>query len=217
MDKSDWHAWHEAYDVPGSHLARRLEVVQEQVGRALEACPPGPLRAISVCAGQGRDLLGVLTVHPRRDDVTARLVELDPDNAEIAVAAATSAGLSGVEVVLGDAALTAFYADLVPVDLVLLCGVFGNIVDGDIERTVAFCPQLCRTGATVIWTRHRKPPDLVPQICAWFERYGFEQQWVSDPDESFGVVVHRFAGEPQPLARSRMFTFVGWAGLPPSG
>jgi hypothetical protein len=32
---------------------------------------------ISLCAGQGRDLLGVLADHPRREDVRARLVELD--------------------------------------------------------------------------------------------------------------------------------------------
>ncbi|GHD35622.1 hypothetical protein GCM10010335_31060 [Streptomyces galbus] len=30
-----------------------------------------------MCAGQGRDLIGVLAGHPRRDDVRARLVELD--------------------------------------------------------------------------------------------------------------------------------------------
>jgi hypothetical protein len=31
-----------------------------------------------MCAGQGHDVLGALPDHPRRGDVTARLVELDP-------------------------------------------------------------------------------------------------------------------------------------------
>jgi len=70
----DWHDWHDVYDRPDSPLARRLMAVQTQVTVALDSAPPGPLRAISLCAGQGRDLLEVLAGHPRRDDVQARLV-----------------------------------------------------------------------------------------------------------------------------------------------
>ena len=74
----DWHAWHDAYDDPGSSLAQRLRVVQARIAATLDAAPPGPLRALSMCAGQGRDLIPVLASHPRGRDVTARLVELDP-------------------------------------------------------------------------------------------------------------------------------------------
>jgi len=74
----DWRAWHDAYDDPGSSLAQRLGVVQTRIAAALDAAPPGPLRAVSMCAGQGRDLIPVLASHPRGRDVTARLVELDP-------------------------------------------------------------------------------------------------------------------------------------------
>jgi hypothetical protein len=209
----DWSEWHDDYDLPDSDLARRLQVVREQIRQALDACPPGPLRAVSVCAGQGRDLLDVLPEHRRRNDVTARLVELDARNAASAQRAAATAGLRKVEVVVGDAALTGSYRGMVPADLVLMCGVFGNITDEDIERTVGYCAQLCAHGATLVWTRHRKAPDLVPQICAWLEARDFERQWLSDPGAGFGVGVHRFAGEPEPLDLSpgaRMFTFVGY-------
>jgi hypothetical protein len=206
----DWHGWHDDYDRPDSQLARRLKVVQERIGAALDGRPPGPLRVVSLCAGQGRDLLEVLAEHPRRDDVRACLVEWDARNAAIAEASALAAGLSEVEVVTGDAASTDHYRGLVPADLVLVCGVFGNITDEDIERTVGFCAQLCRTGGTVVWTRHRRAPDRVPVICAWFEERGFDRVWLSEPDEGFGVGVHRFSGEPQPLVTgARMFTFVG--------
>ena len=42
------------------------------------------------------------------------------------------------EVVTADAALTDAYAGLVPADIVLACGVFGNITDEDVDRTVAY-------------------------------------------------------------------------------
>jgi hypothetical protein len=207
----DWLEWHARYDVPESPLSRRLRVVQREIGVALTVHPPGPVKVISVCAGQGRDLLGVLTGHPRGADVHARLVERDRRNAEVAAAAAAAAGLDQVETVVGDAALTDHYRDMVPAGLVLLCGVFGNITDEDIERTVATCPQLCQTGATVVWTRRRGGSDRVPLICDWFEQHGFERQWLSVSDAGFGVGVHRFTGSPEPLEQGlRMFRFVGY-------
>jgi len=205
----DWRAWHNDYDDPESGLARRLEVVQQQVRAALDESPAGELRVISLCAGQGRDLLDVLADHPRRADVRARLVELDPELSGFAAERARGLGLDQIEVVTGDASRTDEYDGMLPADLVLACGIFGNISDADIERTIAACPQLCRTGATVIWTRHRGEPDRVPQICEWFETRGFEQVFVSEPDTGFGVGVHRYAGEPQPLVPGKtLFSFV---------
>ena len=57
VTEMDWHAWHDGYDEPGTRLARRLAAVQEQIRVALDAAPPGPLHAVSLCAGQGRDLI----------------------------------------------------------------------------------------------------------------------------------------------------------------
>jgi hypothetical protein len=204
----DWHAWHEDYDQPDSPLHLRLRTVQNHVRNALDTAPPGELRVVSGCAGQGRDLLQPLAAHPRRQEVTARLVELDPDIAAVAVGTARSLRLDRVEVVVGDAGLTRQYRDMVPANLVLLCGVFGNISDEDIERTIAHCPQLCAPGGTLIWTRHRREPDMVPRICDWLREQGFELQWLSDPVQRWGVGVHRFGGEPKPLARDeRLFSF----------
>ncbi|WP_422774109.1 class I SAM-dependent methyltransferase family protein [Plantactinospora sp. WMMC1484] len=209
MAARDWHDWHRAYAQPASFLSRRLAVVQDRIREFLDRAAPGPLRVVSLCAGQGRDLLETLGTHPRRTDVTARLVELDPRNAAVAADTARTAGLDGVEVVVGDAALVDRYADLVPADLVLVCGVFGNITDDDVRRTVGYCAQLCATGGTVVWTRHRDEPDLVPRICDWFAAEGFTLSWISDKAAGFGVGVHRFAGAPRPLDRgARMFTFV---------
>lgn len=210
MADRDWYAWHAAYEDPDSGLSRRLSWVQGQIRVALDTAQPGPLRAISICAGQGRDLIGVLADHPRRDDVTARLVELDPRNAETAVRLAAEAGLAKVQVVTGDAALTSQYAGIAPADLVLACGLFGNMPDADVKSAIGYCAQLCALGGTVIWTRARWVPDLVPQVCAWFEERGFEQTWLSGPGFRQCVGTHRRVSPPDPLTPGAvMFTFTG--------
>jgi hypothetical protein len=170
---------------------------------------------ISLCAGQGRDLLEVLAEHPRRGDVRARLVELDERNTALAREAARASGLSRVEIVTADASRSESCDGMTPADLVLICGLFGNIVDSDIERVVASCPQLCGAGGRVIWTRNRRAPDRVERICAWFEERGFEREWLSDETFEFGVGMHRFAGKPEPLILGRsLFSFVGYDRLP---
>ncbi|TCC50723.1 SAM-dependent methyltransferase [Kribbella capetownensis] len=204
----DWSAWHDEYDDPGSELSQRLKVVQTQLRIALEDCAAGPLRIVSLCAGQGRDVLEVLADHPRRGDVHARLVELDAEIADGAASAARALGLDQVEVRAGDAALIDQYVGMVPADIVLACGIFGNISDEDIQGTIAALPQLCRSGAPVIWTRHRDDPDLVPQICSWFESRDFERRYLSEPAAGFGVGVHRYTGTPEPLVPgTHLFTF----------
>ena len=215
MTGRDWYEWHGGYDEPGSLLARRLGAVQERVRLALDAAPPGPFRVLSLVAGQGRDLIPVLAKHPRGRDASACLVELDPRNAEAARTSAAEAGLPGVAVRVADAALVDGYADAAPADLVLLCGLFGNITDEDIRHTVEQTATLANKGATVLWTRHRRPPDLVPQIDAWFAGQGFEALWVSDPGLDYGVGAHRATREPRPLRPgTRLFTFVGRHNLP---
>ncbi len=207
----DWHTWHDDYDRPDSALAHRLRAVQTLIRQTLDNAPAGAVRVISLCAGQGRDLLEVLADHPRRDDVRARLVELDPRNAAFATETVAKFGLDGVvEVVTGDAALIDQYQDLAPADIVVACGIFGNITDEDIERTIGFLPQLTRTGGTVLWTRGRTVPDRVPLILDWFDERSFDLIWVSPPDVSYGVGAHRFTGQPEPFAAgARIFDFVG--------
>ncbi len=120
-------------------------------------------------------MIGVLQNHPRRDEVTAVLVEAEPRNAELARHRAAAAGLAQVRVRQVDAGWPESFADALPADVLLLCGIFGNVSDGDIERTAAAAPALCAAGATVMWTRHRRPPDITPRIRAWFTGAGFDE------------------------------------------
>jgi hypothetical protein len=207
----DWVAWHTAYDDPASPLSTRLRVVRGHLSDALDAAPPGPVRLVSLCAGQGHDVLGVLPAHPRGPDVSAVLVEYNAHNAVLARRGAEQAGLPQVQVREADAARVANYADALPADVLLLCGIFGNVSDADIERTAQAAPALCAPGATVIWTRNRRAPDLTPQIRAWFQASGFDEVAFDVPDEALpgiSVGVGRLAVTPPAwLPAGPVFTF----------
>jgi hypothetical protein len=183
--------------------------VQGLIRSALDRCPPGPIRIVSMCAGDGRDLLGVLPDHPRRRDVHARLVELDPELAARAAAHAARVSPS-VEVANADAAVTKAYEGAVPAGIVLVCGVFGNITDADIRRTIDALPSLCAPSATVIWTRGTFAPDLTPSIRGWFEAGGFsELTFVAVPGTTVGVGAHLLAAASRPFDPTlRLFTFL---------
>jgi hypothetical protein len=209
MSQNDWFAWHSPYDDPGSLLSRRLAMVRARLAEALDRSSPGRVRVVSMCAGQGHDILGVLAPHPRGGDVVARLVESDPRNA--ALARQGAAPFAGVEVVEGDAGRTDAYAGAVPADIVLACGVFGNISGDDIHRTVAALPSLCAPGAVVIWTRHRLEPDITPQVRDWFRSAGFSEEAFGLSDDTLMAVgAHRLTGEPLPFqAGQHLFRFNG--------
>lgn len=191
----DWVAWHGAYDDPGSSLSLRLERVRAHLARAIDEAPPGPVSLVSLCAGQGRDVVGVLPWHPRRDDVSALLVEIDPKNAELARQATEAAGLGRVRVRQADAGLIANFADALPADVLLLAGIFGNVSNADIRRTIGAAAALCSDGATVIWTRHRRPPDVTGQMRVWFTASGFDELAFDalSTESMTGVGVHRLA------------------------
>ncbi len=164
-----------------------------------------------MCAGQGRDVMDVLETHRRGPDVDARLVESDPDIAEGARSRARRAGLSSLEVIVGDAGLADSYQGAVPADVLIVCGVFGNLTLDDITHTVAVLPSLAAPGALVIWTRHRRPPDLTSTVRATFRRCGFvEVEFVAPEPWLFTVGTHRLLRRPDPFqGGSRLFTFVG--------
>lgn len=211
-ERSHWSRWHDDYDDPGSSLAWRLSVVRRRLGEALDRAPAGPVRLLSLCAGQGRDVIDVLADHPRGRDVSAVLVELDAANCAYARDQLKQHRLTDVEVRCEDAATPAAYADAVPADLLLLCGIFGNISAADVEGTVRNCSRLCAPAATVLWTRHRKPPDLTVDIRRWFGEAGFEEL-AFDTDERDGaataVGTQLLQRQPRPFdPQLTLFTFL---------
>jgi len=212
---SHWVRWHQPYDDPQSSLSLRLRTVQSMVRDVLDGVPashPEPIRIVSLCAGQGRDVIDVVSAHRRGPEVSALLVELDPALAAFARDRAAAAGVADqVRVVEGDASLSRWYADDVPADLVLVCGVFGNISSADITATIEAMRGFCLPGGHLIWTRHRRPPDATPAIRADLAAAGFTEVGFVAPEGTVMTVGHhRFAGATRPFDPDRvLFDFVG--------
>jgi SAM-dependent methyltransferase len=208
-DTRDYVDWHDDYERPGSPLHRRLQEVIRLLRQALDDLPVGRVRVVSLCAGQGADVLGAADGHPRAADLVGRLVELDPRNAARARERVAEQGLD-LEVIEGDAARSELYDGAVPADLVLACGIFGNISEPDIERTVRFLPRLCAPGAWMLWTRHPRDAALFERLQAWCEDAGFAPVDVTvDEDRHWGVGAYRLAASPLPFLRDQhLFTFL---------
>lgn len=205
----NYEEWHRRYDDPDSDLSWRLRIVQAHIGQALDR-HFGSVRVLSCCSGDGRDVLKVLAQRSDGDRVNVVLVELHPRIAERArrLAAETAAT---VEVRVGDAGLTDAYVGAVPAELVLLVGIFGNISDQDLARTIAASPSLCQPGATLIWTRGRSRGDRNNLVRAHFAAAGFnELDYVTLERDSFPAIgVVHYDGPAVPLRTGeRLFAFV---------
>jgi hypothetical protein len=207
--RSYWVTWHDAYDDPESDLSERLIAVQRRLTDAIDQAPPGAVRVISACAGQGHDVIGVVASHPRASDVRALLVESDDHNVRVARGRIAATGITGVDVLQADAGVTGTYRDAVPADVLMLCGIFGHVSDEDVRRTVSNASRLCAPRATVIWTRRRRHPDRTPEIRGWFAEAGYEELAFDSPGpDRFAVGTLRLAARPLAYHSDlRLFTF----------
>ncbi|MEM8620085.1 MAG: SAM-dependent methyltransferase [Actinomycetota bacterium] len=201
--RTNWVAWHEAYDSASGSMTRRLERVRVRVNEVLRETPIDAT-VLSLCAGDGRDLLGAeLLRRPGR----AVLIELDPELARRAAQAA--AVHEWAEVRRADATDTAAFVDVLPVELLMMCGILGNVDPADVVHIVWRCAGLLKPGGVVIWTRGGGDPDLRPDVRAAFVAAGFEELAFDGTDDVFGVGVSRITDPPPaPRPGDTLFEFV---------
>ena len=195
---TDWAEWHDAYARPGSGLRDRLAAVRAQIERHLDATAPDPVRVVSACAGDGRDLLGVLVGADGREPRHGALGRVrrrrgcDGPRGRRRLAGTIESGR------LTRPGVTSMPTPCRPISC--CCAAFSaTISDADVRATVEAAPELCAPGAEVIWTRHRNDPDLTPAIRGWFADSGFEElAFIAPEGEHWSVGVHRLAAEPRP-------------------
>jgi len=212
-DGLDWRAWHADYDDPDSPVSHRLVEVRAQLAAVL-AARPGPVRLLSLCSGDARDTVPVVadSEHP----VSVTLVELDPDLAARAREAAAAAGVEAA-VRVGDAGDPTTYADVLPVDVLLLVGVLGNVSDDDVRTTVTAAASMVVPGGVVIWSRSNRFRTTATHDMAdpalWtrglFESAGFETlDYVVPADEAWRLGISRHDGATSAALPAQLFAFI---------
>lgn len=211
-----WNGWPEkAYKK--DHYQQRLLAVQKHLAECLDIAPPGSVRIISICAGDGRDVIGVLGSHQRRKDVSAWLVELNRKSVAAGVRHTISAGLeNAVNFLNEDATLYLTYKNITPSDILLLCGVWGHVPTDERVQLVGAIASLCKPGSTVTWTRGvSKGMARLHEIQSLFSGSSWESVCVSlTSDKNWAVATHRYCGPPKELPESeRLFHFKPKAGM----
>jgi hypothetical protein len=212
---SVWSGWPDrAYQ--RNRYQQRLSAVQQHLIECLETAPRDSLRILSLCAGDGRDVVSVLRSHPRRTNVSAWLVEIDRRSVAIGMQNVESAGLvDSVRFLNEDATDYATYANIPPSHITLACGVWGHVPTQERASFVHAIACLCQPGGSVIWTRGvSKGMDRLHQILSHFTPACWEEVRVSlTPDKGFAVATHRYCG---PLIErptgGRIFNFERAAG-----
>ena len=210
-----WSGWPEkAYQ--RERYQQRLLVVQEQLAECLNIALCSPGHILSICAGDGRDVIGVLRSHPRRRDVAAWLVELDRQSVAGGVRRATEAGLANTVTFLNDDATDyATYKNIPPSDIVLVCGVWGHVPVVERAGLVRAITAFCTPRGTVIWTRGvSKGLAQLHEIQSHFIGPSWEEVRLHlTPDNRWGVATHRYYGPPVERPESgRIFNFQRTAG-----
>jgi hypothetical protein len=178
---------------------------------ALDGAASDPLHVVSICAGDGRDVLSVAGELDLRRSISITLIELDPELAERARQSAADLQ-ADVHVLQADAGDRATYAGLSRADVVLACGVFGNISVADAQTTIRFLPRLLNPDGFVIWTRGRPEhgEDPSEQIRVLFASAGFRELGFTAPDDArfrVGIVRLQQAADVDPEAPERLFSF----------
>lgn len=165
-------------------------------------------RILSLCAGDGRDIIPVVAAIPPARRPALVLVELDDALAEAGRQRATAAGVAAT-VITGDAGDSATWRCHTPVDLLMLCGVFGNIPAADVQRTIGAARSVVVPQGAVLWTRGaRGDDDPRPQAREWFREAGFDELAYEAEAVGYGVGVNRAAaGANEAALPARLFSF----------
>nr|WP_253219607.1 class I SAM-dependent methyltransferase family protein [Pseudomonas chlororaphis] len=195
-------------------MQARLVEVSQQVADAINALESPRVQILSLCAGDGRDLLKVLLSGHTSKAVDATLIELDQVLVEQGRKAFAEHGLGDiVRFRCADATLFSSYRDLPKAELVMVCGVFGNVRGDHVERLIFSLKGFCRPDARVVWTRSLNEFDDGEAAADWIRRCfalaGFRESAFKRTSEgTFGVGSFIYEGEQECLpSTGQIFEF----------
>lgn len=205
-----WGRWPgEAYRE--ARYQHRLATVSQQLAQALHACPASSIQVTSLCAGDGRDAIGTLANHPRREQVRATLVELHSTSVANGRAHAERVGLDQIVTFIeADGTQYATYRDIPPANALLVCGTWGHVPPHQRDEMMRAIKGLLARDGIVIWTRGvAKGMKRLDEITSLFTPREWQEVQVElTQDRQFAVASYRFVGAETMLpAEGTIFDF----------
>jgi hypothetical protein len=206
----DYVEWHKKYDDPSSPSSLRLRMIQAMLTKVL-AANAGPLRLLSLAAGDARDILDVLEQRPADvPRIAGRMIEILPELVATAQSRIAAIG-SPLEMVEDDAGDPQNLIGHIPADVVLLIGIMGNVSDDDDDYLADVVASFCAPGALMIWSRGHDNVEMVRRIRGRLADAGFvDQRFWPVPNGTYGLGTARWPDKPTPpLPMDRkLFTFI---------
>ena len=208
----DWNAWHHKYNTD-TELNARLSQVKICIDEALRALPPGKVNVISLCSGDGRDLIELLPTHARRADVSGWLLECHESLVETAQQAIHQQGLkTTLHACVADATDARSYATIPPAHLIILAGVFGSVETDEIPRLLRNLQILCAPAAYVVWTQNLYTEEGQHRSVILRQALNTQSftsvKLLTTPQQRYHIGLHQYHGKPVNLPLDdRLFTF----------
>jgi hypothetical protein len=210
-----WDDWSE-HAYRSRTYSLRLAEVQGHLGECFAAYSTRPIRLLSVCAGDGRDVMGAMISHNVQGQVVAWLVEQNLRSVNRGTTQSRRLGLQDtVKFLHADATLYDTYRNIAPSDIVLLSGVWGHVPASDRPRLVQALASFCKPGGMVIWTRAlANGVSRMDEIQIEFASPLWELVCASiTSDKCWGVVSQRYCGpQIRPASGGRIFQFAPHSG-----
>jgi hypothetical protein len=197
--------WHDNYEDKTSTPYKRTLIVKKLIVDYL--INKNNITILSICAGQGRDVLTSLNA-----DTYAYLIDIDKKCIDYAQSYVNNNNIHNVSIIKADASLISTYVDnnIPKADLILICGVFGHLSLEDISITAQSLKQLIKTGGSVIWTRHKFDNDITKEVREAFELAGYkEETFISPKEEPFSIGMHKLIENAiEPIYDLKMFDYI---------
>ena len=198
-------SWHDNYEDETSTPYKRTLIVKKLIADYL--INKNNITILSICAGQGRDVLTSLNA-----DTCAYLIDVDKECVDYAQSYVNKNDLYNVFVIEADASLISTYIDnnIPKADLILICGVFGHLSLEDINITAQSLKQLIKPNGSVIWTRHKFDNDITKEVRDLFELAGYQEEaFISPKEEPFSIGMYKLIQDTiEPIYDLKMFDYI---------
>lgn len=198
-------SWHDNYEDKKSSPYKRTLMVKKLIVDYL--INKNNITILSICAGQGRDILTSLN-----EDTSAYLIDVDKECVDYAQSYVNKNDLNNVFVIEADASLISTYIDnnVPKADLILICGVFGHLSLEDINLTAQSLKQLIKPDGSVIWSRNKFDKDITEEVRDSFKLAGYEEEaFISPEKELFSIGMHKLIEDTiEPIYDLKMFDYI---------